>query len=191
VWILLRVGLDGRGDATIRVALSQNWVDRTSKNGGIPRLNLTLFVILGLMGVDGYVVSLGAELLDAGLQLRDRGGNVGELDDVGLGRFADLAQEGEIVRNSLLFLEFFREGAQDTPSDGDVARNNTHVSEGTELEKAIDASFERKEGVIGMRTLVRCVRINPKIRLGEIDLGLLMPHKDIRRNIQQHNKYVM
>ena len=67
VGILLRIGLDGRRNATIRVAFAQDGIDGTTKDGGIPRLNLALFVINGFMRVDGNIVTLGTELLDAGL----------------------------------------------------------------------------------------------------------------------------
>ena len=82
VRVLGRVGLDGRSDAAVRVALPKDWIDGRPEHGRVAGLDVPLFGILRIVRVGGNVVALGAELLDAGLELGDGGGDVGKLDHV-------------------------------------------------------------------------------------------------------------
>ena len=59
-------------------------------------------------------------LIDAGLELRDGGADVRQLDDVGLAFLAELAQGGEVVGHALVLLEELRELGDDARGHGDV-----------------------------------------------------------------------
>src|ERR1700750_238873 len=60
-----------------------------------------------------HVVTLALQLLDRSLQLRDRGGDVGQLYDVGLGACRKLAKFGELVVDLLRWRQFVGEVGDD------------------------------------------------------------------------------
>ena len=70
--------------ATVRVAFPKYRIHGRSQNLGIGCLGGLFLSILWVGGVVGNVVTLGLELCDALQQLRDGGGDVGQLDDVPL-----------------------------------------------------------------------------------------------------------
>ena len=83
VRVLAREGLDGGGRAAVGVALAQHGVDRAA---------LDRVVDLARVLVLRHVVAGVLELLDRRLQLRDRGRDVRQLDDVRVGRPRQLAR---------------------------------------------------------------------------------------------------
>ena len=97
VRVLARVLLDRGGRAAVGVALAQHRVDRAALDLVVARADLALLVVAGLVGVVGDAVALLLELLDRGLELRHRGADVGQLDDVRLGLLSELAELGERV----------------------------------------------------------------------------------------------
>ena len=88
VRVLARVRLHRGRRAAVGVALAQHRVDRGA-----------LDLVVGLRGVlvVGQVVAVLAQFGDGRLQLRQRGRDVGQLDDVRLGRGGQFAQLGEHV----------------------------------------------------------------------------------------------
>ena len=67
-------------------------------------------------------VAVGAQFRDGFLQLRHRGRDVRELDDVRLRLERERAEFREVVGDALLRLQEFREDGEDARGDGDVAR---------------------------------------------------------------------
>ena len=74
-----------------------------------------------LVGVVGDGDALALQLGDRGLELRHRGGDVGQLDDVGLGRRGQLAELGEGVALRLVGREPVGERGDDASGERDVA----------------------------------------------------------------------
>ena len=97
--VRMRAGifLDRGGGAAIRVALAQDRVDGAAENLGVARLDLFFGVVTGGFGIVRDVVSLGLQFLDGSLQLRQRGADVGQLDDIGFRLLREFAQFGQIV----------------------------------------------------------------------------------------------
>jgi len=101
VRVFFGVFLDGLRRAAVGVALAEDGVhggaeelfrsapSRPSRVGG------------GILGKIGELVALGLQLGDGGLELRDGGGDVGELDDVGLGLERERAELGESIGDAL------------------------------------------------------------------------------------------
>ncbi len=89
VRVLAREGLHGGGRAAVGVALAQHGVDRAA---------LDRVVDLARVLVLRHVVAGVLQLLDRRLQLRDRGRDVRQLDDVRVGRPRQLAELAERVR---------------------------------------------------------------------------------------------
>ena len=79
------VRLHRGGRAAVGVALPQHRVDRAALDLVVPAADLALFIGLGVGRVVGDGEPLALQLGDGGPQLRDRGGDVRELDDVGVG----------------------------------------------------------------------------------------------------------
>ena len=98
VRVLAGVALHRRGRAAVGVALAQHRVDGTALDRVVRRTRLLLVVGLRRLRVVGYGEARGLQLGDRGLQLRDRRADVGQLDDVGLGRLRERAELGERVR---------------------------------------------------------------------------------------------
>src|SRR5262249_59972576 len=87
--------------AAVGIALAQYRVDDAAEHLGIARLDLLLGFRRRIVRIVGDVVALALQLLDRSLKLRDRGGDVGQLDDVGLGPRRELAEFPEFVVDSL------------------------------------------------------------------------------------------
>ncbi len=108
-------------------------------------------------GKSGDVVPLRLQFGDRGLQLRDRGRDVGQLDDVGLGRVAR-PRARQRIAHLLLGREPLRKGREDASREGDVTRGDLHAG------ARRDGTHDRKEGrrrqgrsLVGVR--VDCGRI--------------------------------
>jgi hypothetical protein len=99
VRVLAGEGLDRRGRAAVGVALAQDRVDRGALDAVIGLARGALLVGRRRVGVVRDVVAGVLELLDRALELRDRGADVRQLDDVRLGRLGQLAELGQRVRD--------------------------------------------------------------------------------------------
>ena len=86
---------------------------------------------------------LATKLIDGTVQLGNGSTNVGELDDVSLGSGADLAQLGQVIRNSLVSTQMVGELSQNAGTKTDVALHNINTSL---LSKSLD---DGEEGVSG------------------------------------------
>ncbi len=100
VGVLAGVALHRRRGAAIGVALAQHGVDGAALDLVVAGADVALLVGLGVAGVVGQVVALVLQLLDRGLELRHRGADVRQLDDVGLGRLGQLAELGRARRRA-------------------------------------------------------------------------------------------
>ena len=128
VGVFLGVGFDGTGGAAVGVAFAEDGVDGGAKDFGVAGAGVFLGVGGRGLGEVGESVAFGLKLGDGGLQLGDGGGDVGELDDVGLGLEREGAEFGEGVVGLLGRGEFIREIGEDAGGDGDVA--GFHVDAG-------------------------------------------------------------
>ena len=98
VGVLAGEVLDRRRRAAVRVALAQNGVHRAALDLVVAGAGVLLLVgRRRLVRVVGDGDALALQLRDGGLELRHRRGDVGQLDDVGLGRRGQLAELGEGV----------------------------------------------------------------------------------------------
>ncbi len=121
VRVLLRVVLHGERCAAVRVALAEHRVHGAALGAVVAGADVALLVRGGLVGVGGQVVALRLELLDRGLELRDRRRDVRQLDDVRLGLLRELAEFGQGVVQALLVTEPLRELRDDPAGERDVA----------------------------------------------------------------------
>ena len=80
-----------------------------------------LGVVLRLLGVVRHRVALLLQFLDRRQQLRDRGADVGQLDDVGVRSLGQLTQLGQIVGLPLRRRQLLRKACQDAARQRDVA----------------------------------------------------------------------
>ena len=146
VRVPLRVGLHRRRRAAVGVALAQDRVDRRALDLVVAGPDVALLVGAGVLGVGRQVVALLAQLGDRGLELRHRCADVGQLDDVGLGRGGQLAQLGQRVGNLLLGLQPVRELGQDAAGQRDVAQLELDPGRGGER---LDDRQQREGGQRG------------------------------------------
>ena len=133
MWILLRIGLDGGGHATIGIAFPQDWIDGRSQDTGIDVLNGLFLVRLWFGWIERNVVSLVAEFGNAFDELRDGGRHIGEFDNVAFGCFAQFTEIGQIVGNLLRVVELVGKGSQHATSDGNITWDNVNASLGAKL----------------------------------------------------------
>ena len=115
VRVVARVGLDRSRRATVGVALAQHRVDGRALDVVVALADVAQLVGARIVGVVGDRVAGRLELGDGRLQLRQRGRDVRQLDDVRVGRDRQLAELGQRVGDPLLGLEPIRELGQDPP----------------------------------------------------------------------------
>ena len=89
--------LHRRRRPAVGVALAQHRVDGAALDPVVAGPDVALLVGPGLVGVGGQRVALRLQLGDGGLELRHRGGDVRQLDDVGRRRLRQRAQLGQVV----------------------------------------------------------------------------------------------
>ena len=75
--------------------------------------------------------ALGLQFFDRGLQLRNRGADVRQLDDVGFRRNGQVAQFGEVVGYGFV-TQLLGEAGQDAPCKRDIAGFHGDISGGGE-----------------------------------------------------------
>ncbi len=101
VRVLAGIGLHGERRAAVRVALAQHRIDRAALHFVVAGLDLLFLVVLRILRIVRQLVALALQFLDRRDQLRDRGADVGQLDDV---RFRGLGQLTELGQGIRLFL---------------------------------------------------------------------------------------
>ena len=117
---LLGVALDRLGGTAVGVALAEHRVHGGALDGVVARLGVLLPVRLRLVRVVGQRIAVGLQLLDRGAQLRHGGGDVRQLDDVGLGSLHQRAELGESIVGALPLGQDVPERGQDAAGQGDV-----------------------------------------------------------------------
>ena len=127
VRIVARVLLHGAGGAAVGIALAQDRVDDAAEHLGIARLDVFLGCRRGIVRIVRNVVALALQFLDCGPELRDRGGDVGQLYDVGLGPQRKLAEFGELVVDALRRGELVRNSSEDAAGQRDVLQRHRHA----------------------------------------------------------------
>ena len=121
--MLLRVLLDGRGDAAVGVAFAQHGIHGAAEHLGVPRLDAPSRRRCAAPPDSSERRSPAAcSSLIAACELRHRRADVRQLDDVGFGRLRDLAELGEVVADGLVLREPLGELREDASGERDVAR---------------------------------------------------------------------
>ena len=157
VRVLAGVVLHGRGRAAVGVALAQHRVDRAALDLVVAGADLALLVGLRVVRVVGQREALALQLLDGGLELRHRGGDVRQLDDVGLGRGREGAELGEVVADPLLLGQVLGEQGQDAAGQRDVAGLDVDARRGGEgLHDGEEGVRGQHRGLVGERVDDRC-----------------------------------
>ena len=121
VRVLLRIPLNRRRRATIRVALAQDRVYGAALHLAVTQLNRRIFIGLWIVRKVRDLVALRLQLSDSHLELRHRGTDVGQLDDVGIRQLSQAAKFGKRVRYLLLVAEILGKLGKNARSHRNVA----------------------------------------------------------------------
>ncbi len=121
VRVLAGVGLHRGRRATVGVAFAQDRVHGAAEDLRVACANLFLFVGLRVFREVGNLVAQALQLGDRAFQLGHRGADVGQLDDIGVGRGGQDRQAGEVVFDTLVGVEAVGEVGQDASCKRDVA----------------------------------------------------------------------
>ncbi|MNV49806.1 hypothetical protein D3C71_1417740 [compost metagenome] len=119
--VLAGVVLDRQRRAAVRVAFAQHRVHRAALDLVVARLDVARDVVGRHVRVVRQCEALVLQFLDRGLQLRHRGADVGQLDDVRVRGGRQLAQFGQVIGFFLVVFQVIREQGQDTAGQRDVA----------------------------------------------------------------------
>ena len=122
-----RIRLHGAGGAAVGVALAQHRIDGAAQHLAVAGADFLVRRRRVAVGIVGNVVALALQFLDRGLELRDRGGNIGELDDVGFRLHRQLAELGELVVDLLLGLQLVGEVGDDAAGQRNVLQLHLHA----------------------------------------------------------------
>ena len=141
VRIVAGVLLHGAGGAAVGIALAQHRVDGAAEHLAVARADVLLGVRRGVVRIVRHVIALVLQFLDRGLELRDRGGDVGQLDDVGLGPHRELAKFGEFVVDPLRWRQFLGEIGEDAAGQRNVLQLHRHAG------RADEGFDDRQQGV--------------------------------------------
>ncbi len=132
VRVLACVVLHRQRCAAVRVAFAQHGVHGAALDAVVARAGFFFFGGSRLVGVVRDVEAFALQFLDRGLELRYRGADVRQLDDVGFRGGSQLAQFRQVIAYLLLCAQLLRESREDTASQGDVASFDGDVSRGGE-----------------------------------------------------------
>ena len=115
------VFLDRLWRAAVGVALAKNRIDGASLDLVVAGLDLFLLFALCFVRVVGDLVALSLQFGDGGLQLRHRGADVRELDDIGLRARGQISQLRQSISDSLTLGEKFWKVRDDASGQGDIS----------------------------------------------------------------------
>ena len=146
VRVVLGEFLDGGGGAAVRVAFAQNRVHGRAFDPVIFGAHGFFRVGFRGFGVIGDCETLGLQFLHSRDQLRDRSRDVRQFDHIGLGRFHQIPQFGQIVGDPLIVGQAFGEGGKDTTGKRDVLGAHCDVGSGC---KSLNDRQERAAGKLG------------------------------------------
>jgi len=100
-------------------------VTATMSNGGA---RISRSVIIGrVVRVIRHIITLALQFLDRSLQLRDRGRDIRQLDDIGFRLQRELAEFGEFIIHLLLGLQLIREIGQDTARQRNILERHFYA----------------------------------------------------------------
>ena len=131
VRVLACVVFDRQRCAAVGVAFAQYRVYGAAHDFAVTRLDVFLGVSRRGVRVVRDVEALCLQFLDGSLQLRNRGADVRQLDDVGFRGNSQGAQFGEVVCYGLV-TQLLGEAGEDAACQRDVARLNVNISAGGE-----------------------------------------------------------
>lgn len=124
VRVLTGETLDRCRRAAVGIALAQDRVDGAAEHLGVALQDFFFFVGLRIFRQVRNRIAARLQFADRGLQLRHRGADVRQLDDVGVRILRQLAQRGEVVRDTLFGCQTVREFGQDPRGHRDIAFND-------------------------------------------------------------------
>jgi len=124
VRILAGVVLDRQRRAAVGIAFAQHRIHGRTLDLVVTGLDGLLVVIGRGIRVIRQLIALGLQFLDRGFELRDRGADIGQLDDVGFRGLGQFAQFGQMIANALGFVQVFRKARNDAASQGNVSGFN-------------------------------------------------------------------
>ena len=154
--------LHGLGGTTVRVAFAQDRVHRRAFDAIVPGADVFLGVSLRLFGVIRQCIALRLKLFDRRHQLRHGRRNIGQLNHVGLGRFDQLAQFGQIIGLTLIFGQEIGEGRDDPTGQRDILGADGHARR---TGKPLNDRQQRRRG-----------QLRRFVDLGVDNIGLLCVH---------------
>ncbi|MCY1420912.1 hypothetical protein D9M71_365490 [compost metagenome] len=121
VRVLAGVVLDRQRGAAVRVAFAQNRVYGAALDLVVTGLGVLVSVAGRGLWVVRQIEALRLQFLDGGLELRYRGADVRQLDDVGFWRNGQGAEFCEVVRYRFVSTQAFREAGENASCQRDVA----------------------------------------------------------------------
>ncbi|MNX89059.1 hypothetical protein D3C86_1210580 [compost metagenome] len=119
--VLAGVVLDRQGGAAVGVAFAQDRVHGAALDLVVAGLDVALGVVGRGVRVVRQLVALFLQFLDGGLQLRHRGADVGQLDDVGVRLHGQGAELSQRVGQLLAVFEVVGEQGDDAACQRNVA----------------------------------------------------------------------
>ena len=125
--------LDGLGSTAIRVAFAQDRVYRGPFDGIIFGAYGFFGLCLRRFRIVGKGIALGLQFRNGGNQLWHRCGDIWQLDHIGIGRFNQAAQLGQIIGLALIFGQVVWKGREDPPSQTDVLGADGHACCGSKF----------------------------------------------------------
>ena len=141
VRVLARILLHGAGGAAIGIALAQHRIDGAAEHLAVARPDLLVRWRRIAVGKVRHGVALALQFLDRGLELRDRGGDVGQLHDIGVGLHRQLAEFGEVVVDPLLGLQLVGKIGDDAAGQRNVLQRHLHAC------RADEGLDDRQQGI--------------------------------------------
>jgi hypothetical protein len=141
VRIVASVLLHCGGRAAVGIALAQHRIDDAAEHPAVAGFDVLLGVRRRIVRIIRYVVALALQFLDRSLELRDRGGDVGQLHDVGFGSQCEFAEFGEFVVDPLRRGEFLRKNSKDATGERDILERHRHSR------RAHEGFDDRQQGI--------------------------------------------
>ena len=122
--------------AAIGIAFAQNRIHRRTKHLRVTLAHRLFLISLWFLGEVRHGKAIRLQFLNGRDQLRDRGADIRQFDDVRLGRGGQFAQFGECIGNTLCFGEVFREIGENPTGERNILQ--LKLNTGTPGERAQD-----------------------------------------------------
>ena len=118
--VFLRKGLDRLWRTTIGITFAQYRIYRAAQDLAVVLLRFLLVGILGSFRIVGNIVAFGLQFLDRGLELGDRGADIGQLHHVGSGCLNQVSKLGQIIALVLFSRQALRKMRKYSTRKGNV-----------------------------------------------------------------------